>query len=280
MVRLRGDCPRGQQLIAHGAYGHGKTITFVAGLRRRAMVAPLVLDGPMNATIFVTYLKECLAPKLKRGDVVMMDNLSVHRVAAVRAKPPRPGRARFPAGGARNRGDAAVSDRPCDRRQHSGILLSGAGLGSVGQRRYRGDRTRKDHPERPDQGDPAVRNRCGPRDPCPRRADRQGRRDLIELDPTMNTADLEHMKSDPIAARLDVARDRAALAGHEDPLDDFKPPPGASPQLIETYRQFLVTQVTEQNSKLAEIDSDPRAGGKKSTILFPRYTPLGDAFLI
>ena len=44
------------------------------------MVAPLVLDGPMNATIFVTYLKECLAPKLKRGDVVMMDNLPVHRV--------------------------------------------------------------------------------------------------------------------------------------------------------------------------------------------------------
>ena len=72
MVRLRGRCP------------HWKTITFVAGLRRRAVVAPLVLDGPMNATIFVTYLKECLAPKLKRGDVVIMDNLPVHRVAAVR----------------------------------------------------------------------------------------------------------------------------------------------------------------------------------------------------
>ena len=72
----------------------------------------------------------------------------------------------------------------------------------------------------------------------------------------MNTAELEHMKSDLIAARLDVARDRAALAGHEEPAGrDFKPPPGASPQLIETYRQFLVTQVTEQNSKLAEIDS-------------------------
>jgi hypothetical protein len=44
----------------------------------------LVLDGPMNATTFVTYLKECLVPELKRGDVVMMDNLPVHRVAAVR----------------------------------------------------------------------------------------------------------------------------------------------------------------------------------------------------
>jgi transposase len=84
MVRLRGRCPRGQRLIDHVPHGHWKTITFVAGLRRRAMVAPLVLDGPMNATIFVTYLKECLVPKLKRGDVVMMDSLPVHRVAAVR----------------------------------------------------------------------------------------------------------------------------------------------------------------------------------------------------
>jgi len=64
--------------------GHWKTITFVAALRRRAMVAPLVLDGPMNATTFVTYLKECLVPELKRGAVVMMDSLPVHRVAAVR----------------------------------------------------------------------------------------------------------------------------------------------------------------------------------------------------
>ena len=48
------------------------------------MVAPLVLDGPMNATTFVTYLKECLVPELKRGDVVMMDSLPVHRVTAVR----------------------------------------------------------------------------------------------------------------------------------------------------------------------------------------------------
>ena len=84
MVRLRGRCPRGERLIDHVPHGHWKTITFVAGLRRRAMVAPLVLDGPMNATTFVAYLKECLVPKLKRGDVVMMDSLPVHRVAGVR----------------------------------------------------------------------------------------------------------------------------------------------------------------------------------------------------
>ena len=84
MVRLRGRCPRGRRLIDHVPHGHWKTITFIAGLRNRAMVAPLVLDGPMNATTFVTYLKECVIPELKRGDVVMMDGLPVHRVAAVR----------------------------------------------------------------------------------------------------------------------------------------------------------------------------------------------------
>ena len=81
MVRLRGRCPRGIRLIDHVPHGHWKTITFIAGLRRRAMVAPYVLDGPMNATSFVAYLKRCLAPTLKRGDIVMMDNLPVHKVA-------------------------------------------------------------------------------------------------------------------------------------------------------------------------------------------------------
>ncbi len=79
-AELRGRCPRGQRLIDHVPHGHWKTITFVAGLCRRVMVAPLALDGPMNATTFITYLKECLVPQLKRGDVVMMDNLPVHRV--------------------------------------------------------------------------------------------------------------------------------------------------------------------------------------------------------
>jgi transposase len=84
MVRLRGRCPRGTRLIDHVPHGHWKMITFVAGLRRRAMVAPWVLDGPMNATTFVAYLKECLVPTLKRGDIVMMDSLPVHKVAGVR----------------------------------------------------------------------------------------------------------------------------------------------------------------------------------------------------
>src|SRR5271156_1441116 len=83
MVRLRGRCPRGERLIGYAPHGHWKTITFVAGLRHRAMVAPLVLEGAMNGPMFLAYVKQCLVPTLKRGDIVVMDNLPVHKVAGV-----------------------------------------------------------------------------------------------------------------------------------------------------------------------------------------------------
>jgi transposase len=84
MVRLRGRCPRGTRLIGHAPHGHWKTITFVAGLRHDGMVAPLVVDGPMNGATFVSYIEQCLAPTLDRRDVVVMDNLACHKVAGVR----------------------------------------------------------------------------------------------------------------------------------------------------------------------------------------------------
>jgi transposase len=84
MVRLRGRCPRGQRLIGYAPEGHWKIMTFVAGLRQRAMVAPFVVDGAMNGALFVAYIKECVAPALKRGDIVVIDNASIHKVAGVK----------------------------------------------------------------------------------------------------------------------------------------------------------------------------------------------------
>jgi transposase len=84
MVRLRGRCARGTRLIGHAPHGHWKTITFVAGLRNDGMVAPFVIDGPMNGPTFVSYVEQCLAPTLFRRDVVIMDNLAAHKVAGVR----------------------------------------------------------------------------------------------------------------------------------------------------------------------------------------------------
>jgi hemolysin D len=75
---------------------------------------------------------------------------------------------------------------------------------------------------------------------------------LIELDPTMTDADQEHQRSDLVAAELDVARLRAALA--EDPLAAFRPPQSAGAAEIEMHRQFLISQRAEQNAKLSEIE--------------------------
>ena len=84
MVRLRGRCPRGERLISHVPQGAWKTITFVAALRHNKMVAPMVLEGPINGAAFVAYIEQCLVPTLKRGDIVVIDNLPAHKVAGVK----------------------------------------------------------------------------------------------------------------------------------------------------------------------------------------------------
>lgn len=57
-------------------HGHWKTTTFVAGLRNSGIVAPFVLDGPINRNAFEVYVEKVLVPELRRGDIVIMDNLS------------------------------------------------------------------------------------------------------------------------------------------------------------------------------------------------------------
>jgi transposase len=84
MVRLRGRCSRGERLISHVPQGEWKTITFVAALRHNRMTAPMVLDGPINGAAFVAYIDQSLAPTLKRGDIVVMDNLPAHKVVGVK----------------------------------------------------------------------------------------------------------------------------------------------------------------------------------------------------
>ena len=64
--------------------GFFEASTFVAGLRSTGIIAPLVLDGPMNGEAFLAYVEQFLAPSLSRGDVVVMDNLAAHKIAGVR----------------------------------------------------------------------------------------------------------------------------------------------------------------------------------------------------
>ena len=65
-------------------HGHWKTTTLVAGLRRTGMVAPMVLDGPINRDAFIAYVHQVLVPGLSPGDIVIMDNLSSHKAPAAR----------------------------------------------------------------------------------------------------------------------------------------------------------------------------------------------------
>ena len=84
MARRYGRAPRGQRLRVGVPHGHWKITTFVAGLRRSGLVAPFVLDGPINREAFETYVGRVLVPELRAGDVVVMDNLSSHKGPRVR----------------------------------------------------------------------------------------------------------------------------------------------------------------------------------------------------
>jgi transposase len=85
MARTHGRSRRGQRLRAAIPHGHWKTTTFIAGLRNSGMVAPMVLDGPINGAAFQAYVDQVLVPELAPGDIVIMDNLGSHKGAGVRA---------------------------------------------------------------------------------------------------------------------------------------------------------------------------------------------------
>lgn len=85
MARSHGRTLRGERLRVAVPHGHWKTTTFVAGLRNSGMVAPMVLDGPINGELFQDYVDQILVPELRQGDVVVLDNLGSHKGAGVRA---------------------------------------------------------------------------------------------------------------------------------------------------------------------------------------------------
>jgi hemolysin D len=76
---------------------------------------------------------------------------------------------------------------------------------------------------------------------------------LIELDPTVNAAERDHLHDDLLAERLNIARLNAALAGGDNPAADFTPPTDANPALINAQRQLLLNQVTEFRAKIAAL---------------------------
>lgn len=84
MARRYGCAQKGERLRAGVPHGHWKTTTFVGALRSTGMVAPMVLDGPINSVAFQAYVDQVLVPELRPGDIVIMDNLGSHKGAGVR----------------------------------------------------------------------------------------------------------------------------------------------------------------------------------------------------
>ena len=76
--------PEGERCRAAVPHGHWKTTTFVGALRLEGMTAPMTLDGAMNGAAFLAYVKQVLAPTLKPGDIVVMDNLPAHKPSSIR----------------------------------------------------------------------------------------------------------------------------------------------------------------------------------------------------
>lgn len=79
MTRLRGRARRGERLKMKAPFGHWGTQTFIAALRHDGLTAPWVIDAPMNRHLFETWVETQLAPTLKPGDMVILDNLSSHK---------------------------------------------------------------------------------------------------------------------------------------------------------------------------------------------------------
>lgn len=96
LLRRYGRSPRGLRLHDHTPCSHWGTSTVIAALRLDGLTAPAVFDGPIDTVSFLAYVDQVLVPTLRRGDVVVMDNLAVHKQPDVRVAIERAGaRLRF-----------------------------------------------------------------------------------------------------------------------------------------------------------------------------------------
>ena len=84
LLRRYGRSPCGTRLHDHTPCSHWQTHTVVAAWRLEGLSAPAVFDGPIDSETFLAYVEQVLVPTLRRGDVVVLDNLAVHKQPEVR----------------------------------------------------------------------------------------------------------------------------------------------------------------------------------------------------
>jgi transposase len=85
MDRTYGRAPSGVRVDGPVPHGHWKVTTLTAAVRLGGVpeAACLAFDGATNTACFEAYVERCLAPSLRPGDIVVMDNLSCHKTAEV-----------------------------------------------------------------------------------------------------------------------------------------------------------------------------------------------------
>ena len=84
MTRTHGRSYRGTPLVESVPNGRWRTTTFLGAMTARGFIAPLCVDGAINGRLFLAWVEQHLAPALRPGDVVVMDNLSSHKIKGVR----------------------------------------------------------------------------------------------------------------------------------------------------------------------------------------------------
>jgi transposase len=84
MTRNYGRARRGERVREATPQGHGRTVTMLAALTTRGLQAPMTIASATDGDVFLAYLEQVLCPRLRAGQVVIMDNLAAHKVAGVR----------------------------------------------------------------------------------------------------------------------------------------------------------------------------------------------------
>jgi hemolysin D len=77
---------------------------------------------------------------------------------------------------------------------------------------------------------------------------------LVELDPTLNESDRDHLRSDLISTELEIARLKAGLSDMKNPVEGFHPPGNATPAQVDMQRDYLIKQTAEYRAKVEGLD--------------------------
>jgi transposase len=83
MVRTRGRCAKGRRLLSSAPAGHWNTTTMIAAIGLEGVHAPFALDGGIDGDAFLIYVEKILLPTLQGGEIVVLDNLSSHKLPRV-----------------------------------------------------------------------------------------------------------------------------------------------------------------------------------------------------